>query len=336
MISDLLNKVFARQHLTIEQAAAAMDAIMRGKWTPAQIAGLIIALKQKGETPDEVAGFVKSMRLHSVRINLKNGHAVDCCGTGGDGSHSFNISTAAAFVAAAGGATVAKHGNRSVTSKCGSADLLEALGGKIDAPPINVQQHIDEVGFGFMFAPLFHPAMKHAAGPRKELGVRTVFNLLGPMTNPAGVKRQVVGVYDKTVMGLMAEVLLLTGSEHVMVVHSHDGLDEFSACAASDYVELRNGELVSRTVSPAEVGLSQHPAESLVGGDTQTNMGILKSIFDGEKSAYRDAVAFNAGAVLYVSGLADTLRDGTALALDVMSKGAASKKLRQWIECSHY
>jgi anthranilate phosphoribosyltransferase len=335
MISDLLNKVFARGHLTMEQAAAAMDEIMEGRWTPAQIAGLIIALKQKGETPDEVAGFVQSMRRHSVRINLTEAAAVDCCGTGGDGSHSFNISTAAGFVAAAAGATVAKHGNRSVSSQCGSADLLEALGGKIDAEPDHVERHIAETGFGFMFAPRFHPAMKHAAGPRRELGVRTVFNLLGPMTNPAGVRRQVVGVYDKTVMRLMAEVLVLTGSEHVLVVHSHDGLDEFSVCAPSDYIEVRDGRIVAAAVSPADAGLTQHPAESLIGGDSDTNVRILYSILDGGRGAYRDAVAFNAGAVLYVAGVAPSLAEGVKQALEVMTNGGAAAKLSQWIARSH-
>ncbi|MBD3331878.1 anthranilate phosphoribosyltransferase, partial [candidate division GN15 bacterium] len=224
---------------------------------------------------------------------------------------------------------------RSVSSKCGSADLLEAMGGKIDAQPIDVQRHIDEVGFGFMFAPLFHPAMKHAAGPRKELGVRTVFNLLGPMTNPAGVKRQIVGVYDKTVMRLMAEVLMLTGSEHVLVVHSHDGLDEFSVCAASDFVEVRDCKLKEGTMAPTDVGLTQHPAESLGGGNPDQNLGILKGILDGEQGPYGDAVAFNAGAVLYVAGLSATLKDGVGQALEVMNNGKAAKKLNQWVECSH-
>ena len=238
-----IQEILVGNNLTRQQSCEVMDQIMRGEATDAQLAALLVGLKMKGETVDEIAGFVDSMRAHSLKVLIDDHNAIDGCGTGGDGSHTFNISTAAALVAAAGGATVAKHGNRSVSSKCGSADLLEATGGKIDPGPEIVTDTINQIRFGFMFAPRFHPAMKHAVPVRKELGVRTAFNILGPMTNPAGVKRQVIGVYDDSLMDLMAEVLRATSSEHVIVVRSKDGLDEFSVAAPSEFRELRNGTI---------------------------------------------------------------------------------------------
>lgn len=311
-----------------------MDSIMGGECTPAQIAGWLVALRQKGETVDEVAGFVESMRRHSLTITPADVDAVDGCGTGGDGSHSFNISTAAAIVAAGAGATVAKHGNRSVSSKCGSADLLEAAGGNIEAEPTAVKRTLDKIGFGFMFAPRFHPAMKHAVGPRRELGIRTVFNILGPMTNPAGVKRQVIGVYDPALMELMGNVLMMTGGKHALIVHARDGLDEFSVCAPTDYLECKDGKCTSGTISPSDVRLPEHGQGALAGGGPKENLKILHGVLDGKTSAYSayyDAAVFNAGAMLYVAGRAESIRAGVSLARGAVDDGRARQTLADWV-----
>ncbi len=334
MIKPFLQKVLTGENLTFDEATQALDLIMEGQATPAQIAGLLIALKQKGETASEVAGFVTSMRKHAVQIFLADPNAVDGCGTGGDGAHTFNISTAAAIVAAAAGVTVAKHGNRSISSRCGSADLLEAVDGNIDPGPETVEKNINEIGFGFMFAPRFHPAMKHAAGPRRELGVRTVFNILGPMSNPASVKRQVIGVYDKTLMPLFAEVLEMTGSEHVIIAHGRDGLDEFSVTGSTDYLEMRAGSITQAVMDPAEVGLSVHSSDSLKGGDAAHNAGMFQKLLAGEKSACRDAVALNAGVMIYVGGNAASIADGVEAALQAIDSGSARATLDNWIEAS--
>lgn len=331
-MKNYIKKILDGRSLSIDEASNAMEIIMQGEATPAQIAGLLVALKTKGEKAEEVAGFAQTMRKHSLKVNVEDGSAIDGCGTGGDGKGSFNISTAAAIVAAGAGVTVAKHGNRSVSSNCGSADILEACGGAIDPGPEQVEHSINKVGFGFMFAPRFHPAMKYAAAPRKELGVRTVFNILGPMTNPAGVKRQVIGVYEKRLLTLFADVMKLLGSEHVLVVHSRDGLDEFSVCAPTDYIELRDGEKHSLTITPLEVGLKTHSVESLTGGDAQENLKILRAILDGDDNGYREAVLFNAGAMLYVGGKVETLWDGVSMARDTVDWGAAGKKLKEWVD----
>lgn len=331
-MKNYIKKVIDGRNLSQDEASSAMETIMQGEATPAQIAGLLVALKLKGEKAEEVAGFAQTMRKHSLKIKLQDKNAVDGCGTGGDGKQSFNISTAAAIVASAAGVTVAKHGNRSVSSACGSADILEACGGKIDPGPELVEKDINAIGFGFMFAPRFHPAMKYAAAPRKELGVRTVFNILGPLTNPAGVKRQVIGVYDRKLLPLVADVLQILGSEHVLVVHSRDGLDEFSVGAPTDYVELRDGEKNSLAITPLEVGLKTHPTESLKGADTEANVKILRGIFDGDQNSCREAVLFNAGALIYVSGKVETIWDGVSMARDAIDWGAARKKLNDWVE----
>jgi len=335
MIQESLKQILTGQHLTTEQAAGVMDVIMNGEATPAQIAGFIIALKQKGETVDEVAGFVRSMREHSVKIDLEDNKAVDLVGTGGDGAHTFNVSTASALVAAAAGVTIAKHGNRSVSSSCGSADLLEAVGGNIDPGPDIVRDNIKNIGFGFMFAPRFHPAMKHAAGPRRELGVRTVFNILGPMTNPASVKRQVTGVYSHELMSLVADVLERTGSMHVIVAHSQDGLDEFSVSAPTSFIEIKDGKKQEGIVGPTDVGLRLHPEGALRGGDAKQNADILLHIFEGEKSPYRDAVALNAGIMIYVAGLAEGFTEGVTKATEAIDNGTAKQLLAKWREASH-
>jgi anthranilate phosphoribosyltransferase len=331
MILDAIKQVILGTNLTRDEARLVMNQIMDGKATPAQIAGLLVALVKKGETAEEVTGFVESMRSHAVKIGIDDKNAVDGCGTGGDNKHSFNISTAAAVVASAAGVTIAKHGNRSVSSKCGSADLLEATGGNIDPGPEKVTEMINTVGFGFLFAPRFHPAMKHAAVPRRELGLRTVFNLLGPMTNPASVRRQVIGVYDKSVMRLMIEVLQATGSEHVIVAHSRDGFDEFSISAPTDYLELKDGRITDHFVTPDELGFHSGQTNAVTGGDADANLAILIDVIDGKQGPCRDAVVINAGAMIYVGGLADSIRHGVVIAGETIDTGKAKKKLNDWI-----
>jgi anthranilate phosphoribosyltransferase len=334
VIKEISQKILAGEDLAQEEAVAAMDSIMDGQATSAEIAVFLLALKQKGEKPSEVAGFVQSMRHHSVRLTINDATAVDGCGTGGDGSHSFNISTAAGLIAAAAEVTVAKHGNRSISSSCGSADLLEATGADIDPGPAEVARSIDNVGFGFMFAPRFHPAMKHAAGARKELGVPTVFNILGPMTNPAGVKRQLIGVYDRRLMALMAEVLSMTGSEHVMLVHSHDGMDEFSVSAPTDYLEMKRGSIRRGTISPGQAGLKLHPAGAVTGGDTRRNLNMLQQLLRGEDGACHDAVLFNAGALLLVAGKVTSISEGVVAAAEAVDSGNARHLLERWVSFS--
>ena len=334
MLREALEKVLSGVALTFEEAARTMDIIMRGEATAAQIAGLLIALKQKGETAQEVAGFVQTMRDHAVKVTVDDECAVDGCGTGGDGAHTFNISTAAAIVAAAAGVTVAKHGNRSVSSKCGSADLLEVCGGNIDPGPQQVEKNIVEVGFGFMFAPSFHPAMKHAMTPRKELGVRTVFNILGPMCNPALVKRQLIGVYDGTLLGLMADVLEITGSTKVIVAHSRDGLDEFSVSAPTDYIEVTPGGREAKTLRPDEVGIARCDADALAGGDATHNRDILTQVLQGRPGPYREAVILNAGVMTYIADRADSIADGVRQATRALDSGAGRQLLEDWIKVS--
>jgi anthranilate phosphoribosyltransferase len=334
MIKEAIRKVLAGEHLTPKEAHQVMGTIMSGEATPAQIGGLLIALKQKGEHAQEVAGFVRSMREHAVPVMVNDMDAVDGCGTGGDGTHSFNISTAASIVTAASGVTVAKHGNRSVSSKCGSADLLEACEGNIDPGPEVVRDNINQIGFGFIYAPRFHPSMKHAAGPRRDLGIRTVFNILGPMTNPAAVKRQVVGVFHKSVIGLMAEVLETTGSQHVLVAHSRDGLDEFSISAPTDFVEVHHGKRTEASIRPEDCGLRSHPEGSVGGGDGAYNRRIFERLLEGEDGPCRDAVLLNAGAMIYVAGQAESIREGVVTARNAVDDGSAKQKLQQWVTAS--
>jgi len=337
MIGEYLKKVLKGEHLTTEEASAAMGSIMDGEVSPAQIAGLVIALRQKGETADEVAGFVEAMRRYAVRIDLGEltDRTVDGCGTGGDGANTFNISTAASLVVAAAGVPVAKHGNRSVSSMCGSADLLAGLGAEIDPGPERVKAHIEQLNFGFMFAPKYHPAMRHAALPRNELGVRTIFNILGPMTNPAGVKRQVIGVYSREVMHLVAEVLALIGAHHVLVAHSRDGLDEFSITAPTDYIEVKNGWIAKGTLSCEEVGLPERYPGVLEGGDVEFNKALLIAILEGKESAYRDAVLLNAGAMIYIGGKAASIHEGVGIAAGAIESGAAKELLDRWRKATH-
>lgn len=311
-----------------------MRAIMAGEATAAQIAAFLVALRMKGETVEEIVGFVEAMRERAVALPTRVEGLVDTCGTGGDGADTFNISTAAAIVAAAGGVSVAKHGNRAVSSRCGSADVLEALGVAIQLTPEGAARCLERTGLCFLFAPLYHPSMRHAAGPRREIGLRTVFNLLGPLANPARAERQVVGVYDRRLVPVVAEVLRELGARHCLVVASHDGLDELSIAAPTDVCEVKNGRITSYTVTPEDVGLSRHAPETMRGGNPAANAALIRRIFAGEKGGARDVVALNAGAALYVGGRAASMAEGVRTAQALIDEGAAAAKLEELIRVS--
>ncbi len=325
----LLNKLIAREDLGRGEMLELMRAVMTGALSPAQIAGAIVALRMKGETVTELAAAAQVMRELSVKVPLEGvPHLVDTCGTGGDGAHTFNISTAAAFVAAAAGAHVAKHGGRSVSSKSGSADVLEALGVNVSLEPARIAQAVREIGVGFMFAPQHHTAMKHAAPVRRELGVRTLFNLLGPMTNPAGAPNQVLGVFHRDLVRKLAEVLRELGSRHVLVVHAADGLDEFSLDGVTFVAELKDGEITEYAVQPQDFGLYHCPSEHLAVADVEEAKTRLLRALDDEDSPERDIVAFNAGAAIYVAGLAASLSEGVEKAKAALASGAARARLQ--------
>ncbi len=332
-MQETLQKLVSGQHLTQDEAVQVMTQIMDGAATPAQIAGLLTALRMKGEVVEEFTGFARVMRERSLRVPTTRRPLVDTCGTGGDLCKTFNISTAAAFVVAAAGVGVAKHGNRSVTSKCGSADVLEALGVRLDVSPEAVGRCIDEVGIGFLFARAHHPAMKHAAGPRGELGIRTIFNALGPLTNPAGATRQLIGVYDPSLCPLLAEVLGNLGSEHVLVVHGDGGLDEISTFGPTTVSELNNGSVRTYTLTPDVLGLPvAAPSDVAAGADSKENAALLRAVLsDGERSPRRDIVLANAAAALYVAGVADTVAEGVTRAADLIASGAAGAKVEALI-----
>ena len=328
MLQNALQKLIERRHLTEDEAVEMMTHIMDGDATPSQIPGLPTALRIKGEMVEEITGFARVMRARSVHVPTTRRPLVDTCGTGGDLCKTFNISTAAAFVVAAADVAVAKHGNRSVTSKCGSADVLEALGVRLDLSPHAVGRCIDEVGIGFLFARVHHPAMKHAAAPRQELGIRTVFNALGPLTNPAGAKRQLIGVYDADLCPLLAEVLKNLGSERVLVVHGVDGLDEISTLGETTVAELADGHVRTYTLTPDDLGL---PAASLAGiaaaPTPQDSAALLLGVLSGEPGPRGDIVLANAAAALLVAGVADSLPDGVARAAALIDSGAARAKV---------
>lgn len=328
MIREAIQKLVLGQALSRAEASAAMRCLMEGEATPAQIAGFLVALRLKGETVEEIAGCAEAMRERSERVATRHEVVVDTCGTGGDGSGTFNVSTAAAFVAAAGGPCVAKHGNRSVSSRCGSADVLEALGVKIDLSAPAVGRCLDETGIGFLFAPYMHPAMKHALAPRRELGVRTVMNCLGPLTNPAGAKRQLVGVYAIDLVEKVAHVLAALGAEHALVVHGEDGLDEISPFAPTRYAELRDGVVRVGVFEAAAFGFEPADPAAVAGGGAAENAGVIERVLRGEdRGAARDFVALNAGAALYVGGAAGSIREGCARALAILASGAAYERL---------
>jgi anthranilate phosphoribosyltransferase len=335
MFPTLLEKLRRNEDLTTEEAASAMAVIMRGEAAAAQIAGLLIGLSMKGERPSELVGFAQTMRANAVAVATPDGPVFDTCGTGGDRSGTFNISTAAAIVLAACGLRIAKHGNRSVSSQCGSADVLEALGVNIQASPAVVEQCLAEVGVAFLFAPTFHPATKHAGQARKDLGVRTAFNLLGPLTNPARPARQIVGVPRPELTELLARSLALLGSERAWVVHGADGLDELSTTGYTKVSECRGNSVQTFYVHPADFGLAKASPESLKGGDARKNAGIVTAVLNGEAGAPRDVVLLNAGAALFVAGQAETVKAGIARAAEAIDSGAASDVLRRLVDASN-
>ncbi len=336
MIQEAIAKVVGGKDLTESEMIAVMDQIMEGRATGSQIGGFLVALRMKGETVEEVSGAAKVMRKKCTPIPLSNGGGslVDTCGTGGDGAGTFNVSTTAAFVVAGAGVKVAKHGNRSVSSQCGSADLIEALGVSLELSPEQVGRCIEEAGIGFMFAPGLHPAMKHAIGPRKELALRTVFNILGPLTNPAGAGVQIIGVYDRALVEPLARVLGRLGSQSAFVVHGADGLDEVSISGPTHMARLKNGEVSTMTFSPAQVGLAAAPLEQIAGGDAAQNKELTLAILQGESGARRDMVLLNAAAALTAAGKASDMGEGVALAVRSIDSGAALAKLEALRELS--
>lgn len=331
MIKDAIAKLADRASLTEQEAESVMLEIMDGAATPAQIAAYLMGLRLKGETVEEIAGSVRAMRAKAVRIAVGDPLVVDTCGTGGDGAHTFNISTTTAFVVAGAGLTVAKHGNRSVSSKSGSADVLSALGVKIDLSTERVADCIDEVGIAFLFAPLYHGAMKHCAGPRQEMGIRTMLNLLGPLTNPAGATIQVLGVYESQLTSLLGNVLMHLGSQYCFVVHGMDGLDEITLTAKSQISEATGGILSNYLLDPAEFGLALVPAKQLAGGTPQENAAITRDILQGRKGPKRDIVCLNAAPALVAARKATSLQDGFLLAGQAIDSGAAAEKLARLI-----
>jgi anthranilate phosphoribosyltransferase len=330
VIADVIRKAADGRDLSPEEANGAMTEIMEGQASPVQISAFLVAMRMKGETVEEVTEFTRVMREHVRSVKPSARPLVDTCGTGGDAIKTFNVSTAAAFVAAGAGVAVAKHGNRSVTSKCGSADVLEALGVRFDLPPEEVARCVDEIGLGFMFAPSYHPAMKHAMPIRRELGLRTVFNMLGPLTNPAGAEGQVLGVYSPELTELHAGVLRNLGTSRAFVVHGAGGLDELSTLGETRVTELRDGELQTYDVAPEHVGLARAVGpDQLQGGAPQDNAELLVKVLEGQKGPARDIVVLNAAAAIAAGGKADTLKDAVPIAAEAIDSGAALDKLRQ-------
>jgi anthranilate phosphoribosyltransferase len=333
-VQQAIAKLIERQNLTRAEAAALMEATISGQATPAQTAGWLVALRMKGETAEEIAGCAETMRRHAVAVHpQRKAELIDTCGTGADKVKTFNVSTAAAFVAAAAGVPVAKHGNRAVTSKCGSADVLEALGCRLDLPPEKVAQAIDDIGIGFLFARAHHPAMKYAAPVRQELGVRTVFNILGPLTNPAGAPRQLLGVFDAGLTRLIAEVLRELGTERAMVVHGEPGLDELSTLGETIIVHVQNGQIREERIAPEQFGLRRASPEEVSAPDSpQSCAEMIRRLFSGEKGAARDLLLLNAGAALVVGGAAQTIAEGIQVAGEIIDSGKAMHVLESYIQ----
>ena len=327
MIQAAIGRLIAGESLDRDEARGVMEQIMSGDATDAQIGGFLMALRAKGETIDEIAGFAETMRAKATQITGGKAPLVDTCGTGGDASGTFNISTTVAFVAAGAGLTVAKHGNRAMSSRCGSADVLAQLGVNVEATPDQVGHCLDEAGIGFLFAPALHGAMKHAIGPRKELGTRTVFNVLGPLTNPAGAKRQLIGVFAPDLTETMAGVLGALGSERAFVVHGHDGLDELTLTGPSRVTELADGATKTYDVTPEDFGLQRVSVDQLAGGDAAQNAAILTSILDGEIGPAADVVVMNAAAAIVAGGVSQDLASGVKVARDSIEFGKARASL---------
>lgn len=327
MIKDAIAKLADRTDLSEQEAEEVLSEIMDGAATSAQIAAYLMGLRQKGETVDEIAGSARAMRARATRIQVGSSIVLDTCGTGGDGGHTFNISTTAAFVVAGAGLTVAKHGNRSVSSRSGSADVLSALGVKIDLQPERVADCINEVGIGFLYAPLFHGAMKHCAVPRQEMGIRTLLNVLGPLANPAGATHQVLGVYDAKLTEVMAKVLVQLGSQHCFVLHGMDGLDELTVCDRTKVSEGKAGIVSNYFVTPEECDLPRVHKKEIAGGTPEENARITRDILQGKKGPTRDIVCLNAAAAIVAGQRAKTLKDGLRVAKEALDTGAAAEKL---------
>ena len=335
MLKPYLKKLSMGQDLTRDEAEEAMSLIMDGQATAAQIGAFVFGLRIKKETVDEVAGCAAAMRAHAATVRAPGDRVIDTCGTGGDGANTFNISTAAAFVAAGAGATVAKHGNRAVSSRCGSADVMEALGVQLNLTPQGVEQCLDEAGIAFLFAPNHHAAMKHAAAPRREIGVRTVFNILGPLSNPAGARRQLIGVYAPELVPLMAEVLNRLGSERALIVHGTDGMDEISTVAPTLVAELDKGKIRTYEITPEGLGLTRVAPEALAGGTAEENAGLIRGLLEGRvTAAVREVVLVNAAAGLVAGGMAADLPAGIALAASSIDSGAALSRLEALVSTS--
>jgi anthranilate phosphoribosyltransferase len=329
-----ISSVIDHRDLTAAEMQAVMHRIMSGEATPAQIGGFLVGLRMKGETVEEIAAAAAVMRELATKVNVSGPHLVDTCGTGGDGVKTFNISTASAFVVAGAGGKVAKHGNRSISSKSGSADVLEAADINLDLDPEQVARCINEVGVGFMFAPKHHSAMKYAIGPRREMGVRTIFNVLGPLTNPAGAPSQVVGVFSNKWVESLAKVLARLGSHHVMVVHAEDGMDEISVAASTFVAEVKQGKLQTYMITPEQFGISRGDVSQIVVEDAAQSLVLIRQVFDNTPGPARDIVSLNAGAAIYVAGLSNTLEAGVKLAQETIASGLAREKFDALIALS--
>jgi anthranilate phosphoribosyltransferase len=333
---EALTRIIERDEIKHDEMVSLMRQIMRGEVSQVMISAIMIGLRVKRESIGEISAAAEVMRELATRVEIENrNNLVDTCGTGGDSAHTFNISTAAAFVAAAAGARVAKHGGRSVSSKSGSADVLESLGVNLNQTPQQVADGISRIGVGFMFAPNYHSAMKYAAPVRRELGVRTLFNILGPLTNPAGAENQVIGVFHADLVGIVARVLQQLGSHHVMVVHGEDGLDEITIAGKTRIGELKNGEVSEYTIRPEDFGMKVSAIETIQVQDSEQSKALLQSVLDNQPGPALDIVLLNAGAAIYVSGVADTLKQGVIRARAAVESGAAKEKLRQLIEITH-
>jgi anthranilate phosphoribosyltransferase len=335
VIQQALGELLDARDLGRERAREVMGEIMSGEATPAQMGAFLVALRMKGETADEIAGCAEAMREHVLPVHPQRDDLVDTAGTGGDGASTINISTAAAIVAAAAGAGVAKHGNRAVSSASGSADVLEALGFELELPPERIAQSIDELGFGFMFAPSHHPAMRHAAPVRRELAARTVFNVLGPLTNPAGARAQVIGVYAQPLVRTIAEVLAQLGARRAFVVHGAFGIDELSPAGPNDVCEVVDGSVRQRTIDPQELGIERCDPDALRGGSPAENARAILDVFAGADGGRRDAILLNAAGAIAAAGHADDLREGLELAREAVDSGAATARLDELSRFSH-
>ena len=334
-IQSAIRAVVERRNLDGAQMSSVMHGIMTGECTPAQVGGFLVGLRMKGETVGEIAAAAAVMRRLATRVEVDKTHLVDTCGTGGDASGTFNVSTASALVAAGAGARVAKHGNRSVSGRSGSADVLEAAGVRLDLSPERTARCIDEAGVGFLFAPAYHGAMKHAIGPRREMAVRTIFNVLGPLTNPAGAPRQVIGVFARELVEPLARVLGELGSEHVMVVHSEDGLDELSLGAPTHVAELRDGAVRCHVLDAGAFGFAPAAVESIIVDSAHASLEVIRSVLAGEPGPAADVTTFNAAAAIYVSGIVSSLEDGVARARESIASGRASGVLDRLVALSN-